>query len=270
MDERGVRLTLRGVVRRHTTPQACGAPLQSALASPAAEESLPFDAEEWLCSWCSTLNLGSQICINKRCLRDRATAGVGQHGASRARKAPDRFTGSPLGVSPRQSVPFCRPSQEKKRPRPPEPSGCVSHVQLRVDCEAVASEWPAPRAAGRVARPPLVALPALYRVVVLPDTSRLAGSPLHAVPLSPNTANEVSQTCLQAHILQVDRVASPLLPSPTARRRGQSAGLDQSRVAHPKLAFKQAALRERILARGSPLRPPPLAPAAAAPPVLAL
>lgn len=203
------------------------------------EEAALFDAEQWLCSWCATLNLGGQCCHNAKCCRSRATVGV-ETSAPRARKAPQRFMGSPRRRPDTAALP---PTKKRVRREDPQPQ-----LSLRIACAAAARE------AIVDARLPLAALPAIYRVVTNPDVQRVAqaapATALQAAPLSPRTAQEALQHSLLADIVQTSRMPSPdALPPPMS---------DASRgpVLAPKFAFKHmhAAMRERSIA-GSPLRP---------------
>jgi len=127
--------------------------------------------EEWYCSWCSTLNLGGQCCINAKCLRDRHLAGVAAH-EKRRREAPDRLT-SPTPA--RQKAVNSPVQYVKIRVR-----GCVAqhnqaqYVKLRVRgrvAQHKQAQYVKLRVRGRVAsaaadhRQPLATLPELYRVV---------------------------------------------------------------------------------------------------------
>jgi hypothetical protein len=61
------------------------------------------DHQQWLCMWCSVMNLGGELCANRRCLRDRSLAGIEQ-GATRKRAAPQHFDASAKASCPPEKV----------------------------------------------------------------------------------------------------------------------------------------------------------------------
>jgi hypothetical protein len=156
----------------------------AAIPSPEASEALEGaeDGERWLCMWCSVMNLGGELCANRRCLRDRSLAGIEQ-GATRKRAAPQRLDASakhwarasrapekvPAGGEPKAESTYWRdgkkpmqPVSSSARPKKSPPPGARSYpppyppavpkavAALRHESEPLIAEPLSPRAAERL------------------------------------------------------------------------------------------------------------------------
>lgn len=255
-----VRIRCRGIA-----PSAACAPCLSldveACTSKEAECSIGgettevLDAQQWLCMWCSLVNLGGEVCANRRCLRDRSLAGV-DPSATRKRAAPVR-----LGTSP-----TAQPGPRKAR----AVGAGRSRTPLKVDSSSSSRRKSSPPCSptspktedeDSAKRPWLEELPsfapqAAKAAIHLAVAALRQGRPLKAEPLSPRTAMRLTESCQFADLLKVEQrsgtdssPSSPLARSSTLAKDVPPSytltpALSQTRegpscALAPKLAFKQ-------------------------------
>lgn len=208
--------------------------------------------------WCSFQNLGGQLCANRRCLRDRSTAGVDQS-ATRKRAAPVRLGTSPTAqprkaraVGAGRSKTPLKPENGTSRRKNSPPTSPTSPKALPTarTAEEQDAAWPtASAAAGKAA--------IHMAVAALRQTK-----PLKAEPLSPRSAARLTECCQFADLLKVEqRSGTNSSPSsPLARSSSRTShtevpqytlepALSEPREAPtcalaPKLAFKLGLARQ--------------------------